>query len=458
MSENTARRALERVEAAIAMDHAAIGAANIRNLDFSDVPSSDAVRMGQIFGGYQTDSGAVVNDRTAMRVSAVYAAVRLISGSVATTPCLVYRRKKNGERERASDHPYWYLLNEEACDLFTAATFWERVTSQMLLRDVSAAYIVRANQYSTEAKALIPLRREDVTPVRLGRRLVYRISELQENGSTKYFTADAADVLHFPGFGFDGVCSMSIVQWAARQAIGTALQADSHAASMFGSGASIQYAVTMPENKTMTQDQQDLFREAWVAKYATGRGISQIPLVLTEGLDVKELSMTAADAQLIESRQFNVVDIARAIGVPPHMIGATEKTSSWGTGVEQMSIGYVKYGLLPHLNRFVQELNRKLFARSSRFFFEFNVDAQMEGDSKAQAEYFSKALGGPGAQGWMAPNEVRALKNLKKIKGGDKLAIAGAAPANDPNKPKDPANPNNPDDPSETKPEGEDDE
>jgi phage portal protein BeeE len=107
------------------------------------------------------------------------------------------------------------------------------------------------------------------------------------------------------------------------------------------------------------------------------------------------------------------------------MIGEMEKQSSWGTGIEQTGIGFVKYTLGPHLTRIEQELNRKLF-RDGRFFVEFNRDGLMEGDSKAQAEYFTKALGGPGSQGWLSVNEVRRLKNMPPKKDFDDIPRAGA--------------------------------
>lgn len=422
-SANIAR---ERLSSALATDRA-IAAMVVRNaVDYQNVSSSDRVRMCQIFGDYTTASGAVVNEHTAMRVSAVYAAVRLIAGAVATTPCSLYRRTEEG-REKANDHDYWWLFNEQPCPRFTAATFWEYITSQTLLRGDAIAYLQRGVNRSPTVIAVIPVPRDSVNIIRKGQRLVYQIMETMADGTVGYFTADQDDVLHFPGFGFDGTTSKSIVGWAARQAIGIAIKADEHAAQMFGSGASIQYAVKTP-NK-MAPDQQDRFREAWVAKYS-GNGVAQTPLVLTEGLEVQELSMTAVDAQLLESRRFNVVDIARAVGVPPHMIGETTANSSWGTGIEQMSLGFVKWALRPHLNRFRQELNRKLFPKLDRYFFEFNVDGLLEGDSKAQAEYFAKALGGPGTQGWMAVDEVRRLKNLPPMAGEfAEVGKAGAPPA-----------------------------
>lgn len=401
--------------------------------EFTDVPSSDAVRMGQIFGAIPTAAGAIVTEQTAMRVSAVYACVRLIAGAIATLPLPVYKRTTTG-RERA-DHAFWWLLNEQPTPRFTAASFWEFVTAQMLLRGDGIAYIGRPSNNSPGVSSMIPVRRQNVSIFRMDDRLRYTITDVI-NGEPGSFTVDQDDVLHFPGCGFDGLCSMSVIGWAARQAIGIAIKADEHAGQFFGSGAHLQYAVKAP--KTMSPKQQDDFREAWVAKYS-GAGISNVPLILTEGLEVQELSMTAQDAQLLESRRFQVVDIARAFGVPPHMIGETSASTSWGSGIEQMSIGFVKYTLQPHLTRFEQELNRKLFPRLDRYFVEFNVDGQLAGDSKTQSDVLAKALGGPGTQGYMTVNEARRLKNMPPVEGGDAIIFAGSKPG--PTDPTPPATP-----------------
>lgn len=418
----TAIAALERLSAAVAMDRA-IAVHN--QLEYADVPSSDAVRMGEIFGEYPSVSGAVVNESTAMRVSAVYAGVRLLAGAVATTPCSFYRRTDDG-RESANGHDYWWLFNEQPCGRFSAATFWEFITMQSLLRGDGIAYMVRANRYSARVTDVIPVPRSNVDIIRVGDRLLYRIYDQLADGTWGYFTATQDDVLHFSGFGFNGVHGMSVIQWGAKQAIGIAIKADEHAGATFAGGASVQYAVKVPAGKTMTRDMQDDFRQAWVAKYGSGVGHSKIPLILTEGLDVSELSMTAVDAQLLESRRYGVEDIARAFGIPPHMIGAANVTA-WGTGIEQMGLGFLKYAVRPHLTRWQQEMNRKLFPIRDAVFVEFNVDGHMEGDSKAQAEYFGKALGGPGALGWMTVNEVRRLKNLPALPGGDVLFDPGKA-------------------------------
>lgn len=420
----SAQIARERLIGALAGDRATVK----NEIDYHDVPSSDAVRMGEIFGMTATDSGAVVNETTAMRVAAVYRCTALIAGAIAGTPFEFYRYS-DGQRELVGrEHSMWWLLNEQMCGRFTASAGWEFLTAQMLLRGDGIAYIARKNRMSPEVAAIIPVARGNVDIRRAGDSLRYTITDELDDGTVGSFTVDQGDIIHFPGFGFNGVSSLSVIRWAARQAIGIAIKADEHAAHTFASGASIQYAVKAP--KTMTSTQQQDFRDAWQAKYGNTAGHSKIPLILTEGLDVKELSMTSEDAQLLDSRKFQRTDIACGFGVPPHMVGESSASTAWGTGLEQLVKSFDLYTVGPHINRLKQELNRKLFPRSGRYFIEPDRDATLAGDSKAQSEYFSKALGGPGTQGWMTVDEVRRIKQLPPTPGGDKLIMAGSAPAN----------------------------
>jgi len=387
------------------------------SIEFTDVPSSDVVRMGEIFNfGQGTAAGVSVTEYTAMQVSAVYACVRLISGAIAQMPCQTYQRQDDGSR-LAVRHDYWWLLNEQPCALFTAASMWEYATGQVLLRGDAFVLINRKSPYSPIVDSLLPLKHTQVTVKRIDGRLRYYVAD-EIDGKAGYFAVDQDDMLHFPGCGFDGCRSYSVIGHAARQAIGTAIQADQFAGSFYGSGAHLQYVVKAPA--AMSVEQQDNFRQAFLAKYGQGQGVNGAPLILTEGLDIEPLSMNAADAQLMEARKFQVIDIARAFGVPPFMIGETEKSTSWGSGIEQMGTGFAIYTLGPHLRRFEQELNRKLF-RTSRNFVEFNRDGLTQGDLKTQAEYFKAALGGTQNPAWMTQNEIRKLKNLPPIAGGDEL-------------------------------------
>lgn len=391
---------------------------------FNDIPmvvqSGDSTRMQEIFNYSPTASGVNVTPALAMQVASVYACVRLIAGAIASLPLPIYKRTQDG-RERI-DHDYWWLLNEQPCPAFSAHAYWEFQVWQMLLRGSGLSYLYRGPNQMGPIQQIMPLQRENVTIFKYGERserLGYRIQNADGDG---YFNVDQDDVLHFPNAGFDGMDAPSVIASAARQAIGIAYKADEFSGKFYGSGAHVQYAVT--SDKKISPEQQDAFREAFVATYGSGQGPTGRPLMLTEGLKVEQLAMTAADAQLLESRKFQKGDIATAFGVPPHMIGDTEKSSSWGTGIEQMGIGFVQYTLMPPMGRIQDELNRKLWPRSMRTFTEFNTDALMQGDSKAQAEYFGKALGGPGSQGWMTLNEVRRLKNLPPVDGGDRVIFA----------------------------------
>ncbi|AMV00921.1 nucleoid-structuring protein H-NS (plasmid) [Xanthomonas citri pv. aurantifolii] len=393
-----------------------------------DSVSSSDVRLFEMFGEQRTAAGAVVNPTTSMRNSAVFACVNLIAGAIAQLPLHVYERVDDSRRR--ADHDYWWLLNEQFNQAWAASAAWEFLVSQVLLRGDGIAYITRNR--AGQATGVIPWPRDFVQILEQARTDPKQAPRLQYTfyADVGYFTVDQADVLHLPGFGYNGVCSMSVIQWGARNGIGIALQGDEHAGKFFSEGGKPEVAITAT-NK-MTQAMQDDFRDAWVKKYGGLQGNRRIPLILTEGLDVKELTMSAVDQQLLESRQWQVIDIARAFGCPPHMIGETSKASSWGTGIEQMGIGFVKHTLGPHLKRFRDELNRKLFY-TARYFVEHSVESLMAGDSKAQAEYFGKALGGPGAQGWMTVNEVRRTKNLPPVPGGDVLyrPSEAAKPAED---------------------------
>lgn len=378
----------------------------------------DRSQWADFFGAVPSSSGVVVTTETAKRSAAVYACCRLIAGAVALLPLPIYERTENGGRARAN-HDLWWLLNESPYPTLTACSFWEWMLSSMLLRGDGLAQIVRDR--SGKPVRLMPLPRECVSIVRVGDTLHYYV-----NDDGKYFGLESEDVLHFPGFGFDGTKGESVIRYAARQAVGAALAADEYAGEFFSNGASPSIAITYPAGVSPGTEQQDYLRQQFTEKY-TGRTNHHKPMLLVNGGDIKPVSLTAEDAQLLETRKFQVIEIARAFGAPPHMIGETSASTSWGTGIEQMSIGFVRYTLGPHLRRIEQELNRKLWPRSTRYFTEFNREGLLAGDSKTEADVLGKALGGPGAQGWMVVNEVRAIKNLPPVPGGDKLYFSTAS-------------------------------
>lgn len=362
-------------------------------------------------------AGVAVTATSAMRVAAVFACVQRIAGAISTMPVHQYARGKEAEERLPVDNA-WFKLNEEPHDQLTAASHWEGVSAQQLLRGDAYTWVRRT--MSNGIRELLPCPWGSVQPMR------------QRDGSVRYYVSlpefniytwlDASEVLHFPGFGFDmhRMRSMSVIQHAARNAVGNALAMDQYSGAFFANGAHPSIVLKTP-NK-MNDVQREQLREAFMAKYSGMANAHKLPLVLTEGLDAKEISVSAEDAQLLDARKFQVIDIARAFGVPPHMIGETTGSSAVGAGYEAQGRNFVTYTLQAHLVRIEQELNRKLFPRNAGRFWRFDRDALIEGDSKAQAEYNRAALGGPGTgQGWMTVNEIRKAKGLPPVEGGDVL-------------------------------------
>lgn len=370
--------------------------------------------------GGLSSAGVAVTEQTAMRVSAVYACVNLIGGALASLPLPVYQRTDSG-RERAS-HPVWWLLNEQPHDAYSAAVFWEFLAGSLLLNGDAFA---RIHRRGPEAIAFEPLHKSRVVVFKHSEYgLGYHVT--QDDG--RIITLLQDDMLHIPGPGFDGLNGMSQIRHALRNPAGIALAADEYSATFFKNGARPDFAIEVAGN--VTTDQQDMLRSTWANRHG-GMNNAHLPALLVGGAKVHELTMNAEDAQLIDTRRFQVEDIARIFGVPPHMIGHTTNTTSWGSGVEQMGIGFVKYTLQRHLVKFEQEINRKLWPSRQKYFVEFNTSGLERGDYKARNEGYRIAIGRAGEPGWMTVNEVRKLENLPPIAGGDDITKGNAneAPA-----------------------------
>lgn len=358
------------------------------------------------FGVTSGHAGMAVNSVTAMRVAAVYACVQKIAGGISTLPLHMY--KTNGDiKERLPRDDTWYQLNEQPSSQWTAASHWEGVSIAQLLRGDAYTWIHRS--LTNTIIEFLPLPWGCVSPIRQSDGSVRYFINLPEFGITTWL--EPSDILHFPGFGFDGLRSMSVITHAARAAVGNALAMDNYSGKFFEGGA--HPSIVLSAAGKMSEGQIAALQTAFSNKYAGNENAHKLPLVLTEGLTASEISISAQDAQLLEARKFQVIDIARAFGVPPHMIGETSASTSWGSGIESMSRAFVTYTLQPHLIRIEQELNRKLYPRNAGRFIQFDRDALIEGDSAAQAAYNRAALGGPGTgMGWMSVDEIRKGKGL----------------------------------------------
>jgi HK97 family phage portal protein len=365
----------------------------------------------------------MANQDTAMKVSAVFACVRLIAGAIASSKVQIYKRGSGGRREPMENHPYRTMLSLTPNENITAATFWKVMAANKVLNGNAYAAIVRGKQ-SGRPVGLIPLKPARVTPYqawelaleeKLGtdpHRVFYSVG--WDNGDRTLLDQD--DMIHVPNLGWDGKQGLSTIT-AGAQAMNLALNAEQSASKMFEQGMMSQLALVYP-NK-MTPDAQQQLREHLHARHS-GSHNHHKPLILTEGGDIKAMSMNADDAQLIESRQFSVIDICRFFGVPPVMVGETSKTTSFGSGVEQMARWFVMFTLNDHLTDIEQELEKKLF-RNSDFFCEFDETELTRGDTKTRADFNKAAIGSSQQPGWMTPNEIRASEYLPPISGGDDL-------------------------------------
>lgn len=386
-----------------------------------NVTYSDAVM--ESFG--IAPSGATVSATSAMRVSAVAACVAKISGAIVSMPLHVYKLNGGDIPDRLPRDNLWYLLNESPSAQYTSAALWEGVSMAQLLRGDAFALIRRSVNGSV--REILPLPWGSVSPIRNPGEGVRYYVNLPSHGISTWF--DPSDILHFPGLGFDDATmrSMSVIQYGARNAIGNSIAMDDYSGKFFESGA--HPSIVLSTDKVMKPDQIAALQAAFISKYSGMANAHKTPLVLTEGMAAKEISLSAADAQLLEARKFQVLDVARAFGVPGFLINESTGATSWGSGIESIGRSFVQYTLQPWLRKIEQELNRKLWPRESGRFVEFYRDALIEGDSAAQGTYFRTALGGPGAgDGHMSVNEVRRIKRMAPVDGGDELYKAPRDP------------------------------
>jgi HK97 family phage portal protein len=363
-----------------------------------------------------TASGVSVDENTAMKVTTVYGCVSLIAGTISTLPLPIYQR--DGETRKRVDHDYWWMLNEQANDDITTCTAFEFMVMSRLLYGDGFAQLLRASPYSPKVVGWKPLHPNRVQPFRDGKTgdLYYRITPAF--GGEQY-VLDPADMLHVPSLGFNGLRSPSPITYNAREAVGTALAAEEFTSRFFSQGAT--FDIALKTAGKLSPEQAEALRTSYLARNGGNRN-NRIPLVLAGGLEVEKLSITPADAALLPSRMFTVEELCRVFGVPPFMVGHTDKVSSWGTGVEQMGIGFVKYTLRRHLTPIEQEFNRKLWPSRAKYFVEYNTSALERGDYKTRMEGYRIGMGRAGERGWLAPNEIRKFENMEPVDGGDQLS------------------------------------
>lgn len=372
--------------------------------------------------GANSFSGQVVSEETAMRVSAVCGCIGLVAGVISSLPIKIYERNGGADHTEVQNHDYWWLLNEQASQQMTAASAMTWLISSMGFQGDGFWEILRPSIYSSKITGFRPHHPLRVEPFKDSKasQIYYRITPI--DGGSPY-VLDSADVIQVPTLGFNGLRSVSPISWSAKQNIGIALAAEEFSGKFFKNGATSQIA--LKTDKNLDQKQVDMLRASYLAKQAGG-GNYHMPIVLTNGLSVETLSINPEDAALIATRQFTVEEICRVLWrVPPILVGHTGNTTMWGTGVEHLSLGFVKYSLRPVLTSIQQELNRKLWPTDPRYYVRFDTSELERGDLKSQFEALRVALGRAGERPWLSVNDVRRKLGETPVNGGDNYDPVG---------------------------------
>lgn len=392
-----------------------------------DVDSSQIIRGSELWNVFTGGTGGALSEQSALSVSAVYGCVNLIAGAISALPIHIYRRDATGDLTREINSPLWWILNEEFAARWPAASGWSFGAGAKLLHGDSFIEIKRSPNGTI--RSLVPLHPNRVKPIATpdGERLVYQVLpdptiQNPNADALRKRVIDQDDMLHVPGFGFNGLRGLSPLRHALRMTGGVAVNAQQFSAKFLENSARPEFALKAKGELT---DEQFARLQDFISAH-TGPKNAGRPMLLEGGLDVQLLTMPMEEMQLLETRRFQVEEIARVYGVPPFMIGHTDKTTSWGSGVGAMGTGFVRFTLRDHLNAFENEINRKFF-RTTRFVAKFDTSELENADLKTLIETFRIALGRAGEAPIMSVEEVRARLNLSRKVDG-KLTTQPADP------------------------------
>ena len=362
-------------------------------------------RPANVIGGGQqflvgpTASGKLVNEHTAMQTSAVYACVRILSESIASLPLHVYQHSDDGGKVPKPSHPLFRLLHDEPNPEMTSFVFRETLMSHLLLWGNAFAQIIRDGR--GQAVALYPLLPDRMAVDRNPQgEIIYTYQG--DKGQAKLHREQ---VLHIPGLGFDGLIGYSPIAMA-KNAVGMSLATEEYGARFFANGANPGGVLEHPGTI------KDIARvkESWNAGYQGSSNAHKVAL-LEEGMKFHQIGIPPEQAQFLETRKFQINEIARIFRVPPHMVGDLEKSSF--SNIEQQSLEFVKYTLDPWVIRWEQSLTQALLLPSEKqsLFIRFNLDGLLRGDYESRMKGYSTGI----QNGFYSVNDVRALEDLNLL-------------------------------------------
>ena len=358
-----------------------------------------------------SSSGKTVNERTALQTAIVYACVRVLSETIASLPFHTYKYTTNG-KEKAIDHPIYYLLHSEPNPEMTSFVFRETLMGHLLLWGNAYAQIIRDGR--GRVVGLYPLLPNKMVVNRNNQGQLYY--QYEKDGQT--YILNRYEVLHIPGLGFDGLVGYSPIAMA-KNAIGMAIATEEYGAKFFANGANPGGVL---EHPGVVKDPARI-RESWNAVYQ-GSGNAHRVAILEEGMKFQSIGIPPEQAQFLETRKFQINEIARIFRIPPHMVGDLEKSSF--SNIEQQSLEFVMYTLDPWVVRWEQAVQRALFSESEKrkYFVKFNVDGLLRGDYGSRMNGYAVGR----QNGWLSANDIRELENMNRVPaelGGDLYLING---------------------------------
>ena len=365
-------------------------------------------------------SGKAVTERSAMQMTAVYSCVRILAEAIAGLPLHLYTYKDDGGKEKAIGHPLYLLLHDEPNPEMSSFVFRETLMTHLLLWGNAYAQIIRNGK--GEVVALYPLMPNRMTVDRDSSGQLFYSYQMNNSDAPTMKAGTVilkpSDVLHIPGLGFDGLVGYSPIAMA-KNAIGLAIATEEYGAKFFANGATPGGLLEYPG----TVKDPDRVRESWNKGFSGSQNAGKVA-ILEEGMKYTPISIAPEQAQFLETRKFQINEIARIFRVPPHMVGDLEKSSF--SNIEQQSLEFVKYTLDPWVVRWEQSLSRALFTpeEKKQYFFKFNVEGLLRGDYQSRMNGYATAR----QNGWMSANDIRELENLDRIpaeEGGDLYLING---------------------------------
>lgn len=357
-------------------------------------------------GGAESKTGVFVSPESAMRYTTVMICVRVLAESVASLPCILYKRRADGGKDRAYDHPLYNVLHDQSNAWNTAFEYMEGTMVNLAMRGNGYSYVERNRKGQTIG--LVPLNPDGVT---IKQAIDWSPTYTATMPDNKIAPLSTKDMHHIRGPLPTGYVGRSMIS-LAREAIGLGLAAEHFGAHLYANGVKPTGVLEHPGK--IGAPATETLRSQFAEKYS---GISNggKPLLLEEGMKWTSMSITPSDAEFIDSRKFQRTEIAGVFRVPAHLVNDLEKATF--SNIEHSTLDFIIHSLRPWLVRWEQAINRDLLLPSERgeYFAEFMLDAILRGDTTTRYNAYGSAI----QNKWMNANEVRIKENLNPVEGGD---------------------------------------